>query len=65
MATLTTRVTLTFCGPPVVPDGVMVTVPLYVPATRPVGTTATLTVPGVVPLVGVAANHGPPVDVAV
>jgi hypothetical protein len=31
-----------------------------VPAVKPVGLTATLTVPGVVPLAGVADNHVPP-----
>jgi hypothetical protein len=31
-----------------------------VPAANPAGFTATLTVPGVVPLAGVADNHDPP-----
>ncbi len=59
-AAVTTRLTLTVCGLAVAPAEVIVTVPLKVPAAKPVGLTATLTVPGVVPLAGVAESHVPP-----
>jgi len=64
VALLTTKLTLVVAGLPVAPEDVTVTVPLYVPAAKPDGFTDTLTVPGVVPLVGVADNQDP-VEVAV
>ena len=46
-------------GLPVAPVDVTLTVPVYVPAAKPAGFSETFTVPGVVPLVGVADNHAP------
>ena len=63
-AELTTRVTWIVCGLPVAPVEAMLTVPVYDPAVKPLGFTETFTVPGVVPLVGVADNQVP-VEVAV
>ena len=57
---VTTNVTLMLCGLPVAPGAVMVTVPLYVPAAKLAGFTETLTVPELLPLLGVADNHVPP-----
>ena len=49
-------------GLPVAPAAVTVTVPLYVPAAKPVVFTDTVMLPGTVPLV--AASHDPPLVVA-
>ena len=38
-------------------DGVMTTCPVYVPGVKPPGFTVADTLPGVVPLLGVADNH--------
>ena len=54
---VTVRVTGTVLGLFDVPEAVIVTLPLYVPAARPAGFTETLTLPVVLPLEGVADNH--------
>ena len=59
VAALTTKVTWTVCGLPVAPGEATVTVPVYEPAVKPAGFTETFTVPGVVPLVGIADNQVP------
>ena len=53
--------TLVDTGLPVAPEDVTFTVPVYVPAAKPVGLTDTLTAPDeVLPLAGLADNHDPP-----
>jgi hypothetical protein len=54
---VTFKVTGTVTGLLVALAAVTVTLPVYVPAARPVGFTETLTLPGVVPLEGVAESQ--------
>jgi hypothetical protein len=61
----TVRVTDTVRGLFDAAGAVMVKVPLYVPAVRPVILTETLTLPGAVPLAGVTDSQVPPDVVAV
>jgi hypothetical protein len=50
----------TAIGLPVAPDEVMITWPVYWPTARVPALTETETLPGVVPLAGVAVSHVPP-----
>jgi hypothetical protein len=54
---VTVKVTATVCGLLEAPVLATVTLPVQVPAAKPVGLTDTLTVPGVLPLAGVADSH--------
>lgn len=56
----TLNVTLTVCGLLLAPEAVTVTVPMYAPAARPVGSAVTVTPIGVLPPGGVADNQLPP-----
>jgi hypothetical protein len=62
-AAVTVKVTATVRGLFAAPALATETVPVYVPAARPVGLTVTLIDPGVVPLAGVTVSHEPPVVV--
>lgn len=56
-AAVTLSVTDTVFGLFEAPDDVMLTVPVYVPAAKAWGLTETLTLPGVLPLAGVAVSQ--------
>ena len=55
---MTVKVTGTLTGVLVAPVALMVIVPLYVPAARPVMSTEAVSVEGAVPLVGLTVSHG-------
>jgi hypothetical protein len=61
---LTFSVTFTVCGLLLADELLTLTVPVYVPGDNPTAFTLTLTVPGVVPVLGDTSSH-PPVDTAV
>jgi hypothetical protein len=63
-AAVTVNVTGTLSGLLLTPAAVKVTVPLYVPAARPVGLAVTLSVFGVVLVVGVTVSQVPPLVTA-
>ena len=56
-AAVTVSVTATIFGLLEAAEAAIVTLPVYVPAAKPVGLTETVTLLEVVPLVGVAASH--------
>ena len=59
-AGVTFSVTATFCGLLPAPLDAMLTLPVYVPAAKPVVFTETLSLPGVVLLAGLAESQVPP-----
>ena len=58
MEVVTLKVTRT--STPDVPDALTWTMPVYVPVVNPVWFTETVTVPGVLPRVGLAESQEPP-----
>ena len=58
------RITVIVCGPLPAPVPSIVTEPMYVPMPTFLGSTETLTLPGVVPLAGVARSQAALVDAA-
>ena len=63
-AATTFSVTGTLSGLPLAVGAVIVTVPVYCPTARVPAFAETCTVPGVVPLAGVAVSHVPPLPAA-